>query len=193
MRALHPVRHRGHRHGGVGQRPGGRPGQRDARRRGHRQRHRRLRGHRARAPGAAREGPRTGLAVLHPLVDREPGGRPGLGASWRQGAQLGRGHRVHDRGARHRRRVPAGAARLRRCDDLRRHRGQHHAARHRRLCRHAGALHPQRRARACQPSVGHRPRRLRRRRRRGHPGARRAHGWPSAAARRSSRSSSGTG
>ena len=82
--------------------------------------------------------------------------------------------------ARHRRRVPAGPARLRRRDGLRRHRGQHHAAGYRRLRRHARALDAQRRARTRQPSVGRRSRRLRRRRRCGHPGARGARACRSA-------------
>ena len=47
-----------------------------------------------------------------------------------------------------RRRLPADPGRLRRRDDLRRHRGQHHAARRRRLRGHARALDAQRRSRA---------------------------------------------
>ncbi len=157
VRALHPVRHCGNRHRRLGQPPGRWARQRRAGGRRHRQRHRRLRGDRARAPRAAREGPRARLAVLHSFVDRESGGRAGLGAPWRQGTQLGRGDGVHDGRPRHRRRVPHGAARICRRDDLRWHRGQHHATGHRRLCRHASAVHAQRGARTRQPSLGHRP------------------------------------
>ena len=102
-------------------------------------------------------------------------------------------HRLHDRSARGRRRLPADPARRRRRDDRRRHRGGDHAARGGRLLRHAGAVDAQRRAGAGVAAVGRRPRRLRHGRRGGHPGARGARRARSAAARRSTPRSSATG
>ena len=76
--------------------------------------------------------------ILSSIVNLAAGQR--LGASRRQGAELRGGDRLHHRRARHRRRVPADPARLRRRDDLRRRRSGHHAARRRRLRRDARAV-----------------------------------------------------
>ena len=105
VRAVHAVRRRRHGDGDGLERPAHRAGERDAGRRGHRQRHRRFRGDRARTQDAARARAGTRLAVLHPVVDHQPGRRVRLRSSRRERAELGGGDRLHDRRARRRRRV----------------------------------------------------------------------------------------
>ena len=145
VRPLHPVRGGRGGHGDGRVRARRRAGQRGASRRHHRQRHRRVRGHREGAPPPARARARPRLAFLHPLFDRQPRRRAGVGTIRRQGTELGGGDRLHDRRACHRRRLPPRRARLRRRDDLRRRRSSDHAARRRRLRGDARALDPQRR------------------------------------------------
>ena len=98
-----------------------------ARRRVHRVGHRRVHHDRARAQGAARGRPAQDLAVLHPVGDHQPRGRPGVDPLRRQGAELGDLHRLLGVGARDRRRVRDHPARRRRRDDRRRLRGGDHA------------------------------------------------------------------
>ena len=106
----------------------------------HRQRHRGLRDDRARALRAAEGRPAPDQPVLHPRRDRQPGLRLGLDPQRRQGAQLGHGHRLHQRRPRRGGLVPPDPARRRGRDDRRRLRGGDHAARRRRLLRDARAL-----------------------------------------------------
>ena len=114
-------------------------------------------------------GPAPDLALLHPRHDCESRLGSCLHPLRGQGAELGHLHRLLYRRPRHRRQLPDHPARRRRCHDLRRRGGGHHADGRRRVRGHARALDAQRRARAGEPPLGRRSRRVRDRRRRGHP------------------------
>ena len=158
VRALHPVRHRRDRHGRHGQRPGGWAPTTPTRvgvvigsgiggfeviEREHRV---------LLEKGPERVSPFFILSSIVNLAAGQVSVRLGakgpnsaVATACTTGAHaIGDGFRLVQRG-------------LRRRDDLRWHRGQHHAAWHRRLCRDARALDAQRRARPRQPSLGHRP------------------------------------
>ena len=117
-----------------------------ARRRVHRVGHRRVHDHRARAQGAARRRTAQDFALLHPVGDHQPGGRPGVDPVRREGAELGDLHGLLGVGARDRRRLRDHPPRRRRRDDCGRVGGRDHADGHRRLRRAARAVDAQRRA-----------------------------------------------
>ena len=120
----------------------------------HRQRHRGIRRHRAGAPRAAGRRPAADLAVFHSRQHHQSGFGPCFDPAGGQRAEFRHGHRLHHRRARGRGFLPHHRARRRRCDDLRRRGGCHHAHGGGRLCRHAGAVDPQRRPGARQPPLG---------------------------------------
>ncbi len=131
------------------------------------------------------KGPEPHLPVFHSGHHHQPGLRLRLDPHRRQGAEFGHGHGLHHQRALDRRFLPADPARRRRCDDLRRSGGLHHAHGHRRIRRHARAFH----SATTSPNAprrpwDQRPRRLRGRRRRRHPDPRRVGASPCAAARR---------